>query len=81
MENRRKCFEEYANERGFDPYIADNWYKQSRKDIVNFKVFFFFFSFILIKVDEILKEKKKKKKILGYHLGLIFSVINCFQRE
>jgi hypothetical protein len=54
-ENRRKFFEEYAREKGFDPLIADNWYQQSIKDVVAKKVkifclflFLFFFSFLFL---------------------------------
>eukprot|EP00026_Physarum_polycephalum_P001458 Phypoly_transcript_01460.p1 GENE.Phypoly_transcript_01460~~Phypoly_transcript_01460.p1 ORF type:complete len:826 (+),score=126.37 Phypoly_transcript_01460:385-2862(+) len=35
--NRRKFFLKYAAEKGFDPLVAENWYKQSRKSIVESK--------------------------------------------
>lgn len=36
--NRRKFFEEYAKENGFDPYQPDNWYSQAKHKIEEKKV-------------------------------------------
>eukprot|EP00026_Physarum_polycephalum_P002735 Phypoly_transcript_02743.p1 GENE.Phypoly_transcript_02743~~Phypoly_transcript_02743.p1 ORF type:complete len:836 (+),score=105.65 Phypoly_transcript_02743:77-2584(+) len=33
VRNRRKFFEDYAKDHGFDPLIPENWYKQSSKKI------------------------------------------------
>ena len=38
MKNRRRFFEEYAKEKGFDHKIPNNWYSQSRKKIESKKV-------------------------------------------
>lgn len=38
VENRRKFFEEYAQENGFDPLVPDEWYLQSRERIIEKKV-------------------------------------------
>jgi hypothetical protein len=37
-EARRKLFERYAQENGFDPLAATNWYEQSGNNIRAFKV-------------------------------------------
>eukprot|EP00026_Physarum_polycephalum_P003664 Phypoly_transcript_03677.p1 GENE.Phypoly_transcript_03677~~Phypoly_transcript_03677.p1 ORF type:complete len:748 (+),score=79.94 Phypoly_transcript_03677:247-2244(+) len=37
IENRRKFFENYAREHGFDPLVAENWYKQSREKLMSRK--------------------------------------------
>eukprot|EP00026_Physarum_polycephalum_P001627 Phypoly_transcript_01629.p1 GENE.Phypoly_transcript_01629~~Phypoly_transcript_01629.p1 ORF type:complete len:1030 (-),score=139.53 Phypoly_transcript_01629:75-3164(-) len=34
---RRKVFEDYAREHGFDPLVPENWYNQPRRSIVAFK--------------------------------------------
>ena len=36
--NRRNFFEEFAREKGFDPLVADNWYRLPRDQIVEVKV-------------------------------------------
>ena len=36
--NRKRFFENYAKEHGFDPLVPENWYLQSRKRIANYKV-------------------------------------------
>ena len=41
-EARRKFFEDYATENGFDPLVPKNWYKQARDKIMAAKVYFFF---------------------------------------
>eukprot|EP00026_Physarum_polycephalum_P000948 Phypoly_transcript_00949.p1 GENE.Phypoly_transcript_00949~~Phypoly_transcript_00949.p1 ORF type:complete len:1118 (+),score=84.56 Phypoly_transcript_00949:49-3402(+) len=33
--NRRRFFENFAKKHGFDPYVAENWYAQSRKKILS----------------------------------------------
>lgn len=38
MENRKKFFEGYAKENGFDPYVAENWYTQTSGRIRSVKV-------------------------------------------
>jgi hypothetical protein len=35
---RRKTFESYAKENGFDPLVPGSWYTQSRKKIATFRV-------------------------------------------
>lgn len=50
-ENRRKFFEHYARDTGFDPLVASNWYNQPREQIKALRVFFllillFFFLFL-----------------------------------
>lgn len=47
-ENKRKFLEEYASEKGFNPLIAQNWYKQSRESIMAMNVRFFFPFYIFI---------------------------------
>eukprot|EP00026_Physarum_polycephalum_P000503 Phypoly_transcript_00504.p2 GENE.Phypoly_transcript_00504~~Phypoly_transcript_00504.p2 ORF type:complete len:477 (+),score=71.61 Phypoly_transcript_00504:1867-3297(+) len=37
MKNRRKFFEDFAREYKFDPLIPENWYQQSRKQILDTK--------------------------------------------
>ena len=37
--NRRRFFEGYAEQRGFDPLSPQNWYLQSKRDILATKVF------------------------------------------
>ena len=37
--NRRKFLEKYANVHTFDPNVAENWYSQSKKQILAFEVF------------------------------------------
>eukprot|EP00026_Physarum_polycephalum_P002873 Phypoly_transcript_02882.p1 GENE.Phypoly_transcript_02882~~Phypoly_transcript_02882.p1 ORF type:complete len:833 (+),score=72.23 Phypoly_transcript_02882:121-2619(+) len=37
VSNRRKFFENYAREIGFDPLIATNWYSQQMESIMSFK--------------------------------------------
>eukprot|EP00026_Physarum_polycephalum_P002048 Phypoly_transcript_02052.p1 GENE.Phypoly_transcript_02052~~Phypoly_transcript_02052.p1 ORF type:complete len:648 (+),score=89.30 Phypoly_transcript_02052:207-2150(+) len=36
ISNRREFFEAYARANKFDPLIPDNWYKQSRKNVLSF---------------------------------------------
>lgn len=36
--SRRQFFEKYAKERGFDALIADNWYSQSKSEILSVPV-------------------------------------------
>ena len=36
--NRRRFFEDYAAANKFDPLIPNNWYKQTRKNILLYKV-------------------------------------------
>lgn len=36
--NRKKFFEDYAKENGFDPLVPENWYNQPRDKINTFKV-------------------------------------------
>ena len=47
--NRRQFFETYAADNNFDPLVADNWYRQSREQIMSTGVsrplFLFFLSF------------------------------------
>lgn len=38
IENRRKFFEDYAKEKGFDPLVPHNWYRLPRSDIADIKV-------------------------------------------
>jgi hypothetical protein len=38
---RRKFFEDYAKENGFDPLDPNNWYKISRYKLMALQVFFF----------------------------------------
>lgn len=38
INNRRKVFEKYAREAGFDPLIPSNWYSQSLTKIMSIKV-------------------------------------------
>lgn len=38
LKNQKIFFEKFARERGFDPLIADNWYSQKRREIINQKV-------------------------------------------
>jgi hypothetical protein len=40
VENRRKVFELFAEENGFDPLQAENWYSQSRDKLLSIKVNF-----------------------------------------
>ena len=35
---RRRAFMQYAKLKGFDPFVAENWYKQSRSDLKDGKV-------------------------------------------
>lgn len=37
-ENRREFFVKYAEQNGFDPLVAENWYNQSSKSILSVKV-------------------------------------------
>jgi hypothetical protein len=37
LKNRRKFFEEYAKQTGFDPLVPANWYNQTRERIMSFK--------------------------------------------
>lgn len=49
IEFRKKFFESYAQDNGFDPLIAENWYLQPRPKIMAYKVNFFpFLSFFCI---------------------------------
>ena len=41
VENRRKFFEKYADKKGFDPLKPENWYIQSRKNMLAAQVCFF----------------------------------------
>ncbi len=34
-ENRRKFFLQFSKQKGFDPLIAENWDKITKKDIIN----------------------------------------------
>jgi hypothetical protein len=36
--HRRKMFEKYAREKGFDPLVAHKWYSQTRKSLLAFEV-------------------------------------------
>ena len=38
ISSRKKFFEDYASTNGFDPLIPENWYSQSRQQILAFKV-------------------------------------------
>jgi hypothetical protein len=38
FENRKKFFEDYAKQNGFDPYNPVNWYTQPRENIMSVKV-------------------------------------------
>lgn len=38
MKNRKKFFERYAREHGFDAKDPEGWYKQSKKQILATKV-------------------------------------------
>jgi hypothetical protein len=38
IKKRRKFFEKYAKERGFDPNDPEKWYLQSKEEIVSAKV-------------------------------------------
>ena len=38
LENRRKLFDQFAQEKGFDPLEPKNWYLVLREDVFNFKV-------------------------------------------
>jgi hypothetical protein len=40
-ENRKKFFDQYAQEKGFDPLLPDNWYTTTRTNISQqYKVWF-----------------------------------------
>lgn len=41
ISNRRQFFENFAKMKNFDAEVADNWYSQSRKEIMNQKVLLF----------------------------------------
>lgn len=43
--NRRQFFENFANTKNFDFEKADNWYIQSRKEIMAQKVCYFYILF------------------------------------
>jgi hypothetical protein len=43
--NRRRFFENYAKENGFDPHDPENWYLQPKDNILAVKVPFSHFSF------------------------------------
>lgn len=47
--NRRKFFENFAREKGFDPLDSHSWYSVSRNSILTHPVnlFILFFNFIL----------------------------------
>jgi hypothetical protein len=51
MKNRRRFFEEYAKENGFDPLNPKNWYSQPRKKIEAKKVFSLFVVYVNITHD------------------------------
>ncbi len=36
--NRKQFFVEFAANKGFDPFVAQNWYSVSAKEILNSKV-------------------------------------------
>lgn len=38
LENRRKVFENFANEKGFDPLLAEKWYSMLSSDFMKQKV-------------------------------------------
>ena len=48
ISSRRQLFEEYARANGFDALLPDNWYLQSREDIMLVKVYHFFLLFLFI---------------------------------
>jgi hypothetical protein len=57
--NRRNFFLKYAAEKGFDPLAPEDWYKQSRKNIVAVKVcptliFLVIYCFLIIIVRRLL---------------------------
>jgi hypothetical protein len=43
MSNRRKYFEKYASDHGFDPLIPDNWYT-TRVEALEYKKVIYFYS-------------------------------------
>jgi hypothetical protein len=59
--DRRKFFETYAREVGFDPYNPDNWYLVQIKSM---KVFFFFFFFVVVSMANSIQGAKT---IAKYH--------------
>lgn len=38
VSSRRKFFEDFAKEKGFDPLVANNWYLQAQDQILSLKV-------------------------------------------
>lgn len=48
--NRRKFFENYAKEQGFDPLVPENWYSQPIQNLMELKVYnLFVFVFIIFR--------------------------------
>jgi hypothetical protein len=46
IDNRRKFFENYAKEQGFDPRDPNNWYSQSTDKIITTLVHYRLFSYV-----------------------------------
>lgn len=58
VQNRRKFFDQYAKEQGFDPLIVENWYATNLQKLLSKKVCaflsFFFFYKNVISINNIL---------------------------
>jgi hypothetical protein len=61
MNNRRKFFEDYAKENGFDSLVAADWYSQAKELIWDAKVFLIFRFINLLSIDTTRIENEHKK--------------------
>lgn len=62
---RKRFFEKYAREVGFDPLIADNWYAQSHETILAQKVYKLFCYIIYLNIKIYLFQDISK--VISYH--------------
>ena len=63
--NARMFFDEYAQEQGFDPLRAENWYFNLRKMLKKKVIFFHFLTFF----DHFLFPPPQQKTFIGRHCG------------
>jgi hypothetical protein len=74
--NRRKFFENFAKEHGFDPLVPENWYLRSRKQIANYKVLFIFIFILILFIyfrEYFLISYQGASRVVAYHKGSLFS--------
>jgi hypothetical protein len=67
-QNRRKFFENYAKEHGFDPLIPENWNSTTRESVKSMQVLFHF-CFILNKPSNLFIEGGAR--VLACHNGKV----------